>query len=1766
MSDFQPKKTRMIVVARSVSGGDTPNARVSNGNGPSVSAAGVSPRRVRDEQSGKIVSYAALGGEEDLDRFDKFLVEQERGPSASDFGSMPGSPKLTKRQSLTRGKDFAASDAKSDSIQPRAVDPKKRREEAIVRRKMLQSMPIHERLAHEREQAVLRRWNQINAHWEKFKARTAKKLGKDENQLVMSRAAAYREQVEMYDALQKARPVAEKVGNDVWLVSLRDDGTRFVPVGNIFSGLFCPIRESSRVGPQVRRPLDYYRARAALTEDDPVEPTVAPLSSMEKRSLELLERKKRRLRKRLEELLPHEVSASSKGKLVVESLDLFEWASTSSGLVDDTDDNSKPSTPILAGTSSAGKENCDSNNATEASERPSPREVTGPRLSVFSNDNEIETDFAVNSISHHQQSEGDNGRGNVPAIRLSYYTRVDEQQQRQVSIENSGSTVIHFQWWRAPYDDRELSRHLALSALAKHHSNAAAAQLPISTSVSIIEGTLLPGDTQVFTFTFLATSVGTYMDKWLLSTDPAPWVTFGKPSSVNEDVADRFVVVDEHVPLEVHLKCTAVDNFVPWKQRQRTRLDVEKSESWFFARRLVENILRGVEPHEVTTFKELSPADQVKRFYRDHRNSVFQDVYYSPEMLEALNELYIRARNIVEDAALNCKSEQKFITETSEGEQESQPQEHELFPNEWDGRMESAQSACRCADSVRYAKIAGLTQALREEQKKIAEEDEAEEDDDGDEDEDEDDDEEDEEDDDDDEEDEEDNDEEEEEQPPAKPKKETRAERRTRRLLERQQLKESRLEHCKKLSSELDSLYPRLQDALLSLQFSACTAPYSTQSLRGFLSNRLLTYTSETPVVSDISICQIPASGGRSHLLQSSNIQGSGIEADTITTAVHAYVRELVIRAIDEAIDLDLSRQSHFESERRKFDGIWLSSKIIPLSSVIFPAADKNPVDAIESEDLESPPQSQVACPFLLYADIDISPWFELTKTPNLPPDSTRQIDETLRWQVSQKVLEHNSFIPNKIARCAASLRQVLDESYCFPAGTKTIVLLSELSSPPVTRTALKLIQNAKASKSTISNIEPPGDAVTSADEDAVEVIVERLASHRSMKDVALLLQRALDTALFEVIYCESLRELDAQLEQTQSFISDSLQAGSEDDTDSPPPVDPLTPIRQVRILLLDHISALVDRQLRAPTSRIETARSLDLSAVPSTATTTSAATEVSVKSGVSNAPARKPPQTVGGTKMSIAEPPAPLLSTPPTPSSKVETPRMTPPTTIDREGATKALSEELNCRCAGYIIDALPFMEAQSIFAPNEANTVPNNGTEADTPSQGAPSPRGTSALVAGLSLQQQFVKWARLLQQHEFQSSHSRRAVAIVGGKGLQNKIRFIDGLLEVADSVFFTGEVAMSLYRVLTHRTTVQRLRQRSDDKATATKTIKQSGELVWSILAPAVEKLRQKASRKGVRLLLPIDFFVGETPLEDQDMTSANSVNEEEEDEEEEEEEEEDDNDEEEEGDGNSPKRSKKARRRQRMLKKKRQQAVMLLEPDEATRFGRRQFAYDGEKALVALYDQADATTPRSWHSFEQVSAALLAHPSTISGPPGVLESSTGEDDENDEDDEEAEDDSAKQASVVSVLKAAAVAPPPSGAKDWTFRAFDIGPTSVHLLSETLRETEPRLVIVNGLSGAVEFDAFADSTRELVKVLRETTSGGDDESSPPLVIAGRTTAEWLRWVETPAKPRAGEAPVRRLVDSQTLRSAPVLKDLLACRCHPLIARLAGKANTE
>ncbi|KAL3660441.1 hypothetical protein V7S43_014593 [Phytophthora oleae] len=1766
------RKTRTIIVARTIPEEPakvTPAATRGEGNSNAVSAV-VNQQHARDARSGKLVSYAALGGDEDVERFDKFLAEQRGQPSASELRAAATSPHhmvaSMKRKTMSRiqleGIDVEAAAAGEDAAtrkfmqQEMESDARKRREEAVAHRKWLNSLPIHERVSQQRQQNALRKWRQMNREWETFKARAARRLGKAPQELVMSKAAAYREQREMYDALQKARPLSDKVGGDIWLVSLRNEGTRFVPVGNIFSGLFCPIRESTNLGPRVRRPLDYQE-----NQENREHEASRPLSKLEKRSLNLLERKKWRLRKQLKIIQPHEIDRSATSHLSVGTEDLFKWAS---GATEEFGGDSEEEESVRS--YSTGVDEAARRRRLRSYASPSsPKAVTkagsgssqfaGPSLRISHVADEGD-DAGITSASDAIRKMN-TPEVCLPPLRLSFYTPVGEQEQRSLSITNDGNTIVHYQWWRAPFEDEnaKLTTHLRGNRSRKEEQEL---ERFTTTSVSKLGGTLLPGETQHFVFTFESSKAGVYLEKWLLDADPQPRVCF--------DVTPEDADLSVELPVEIRLSCVAEDNFVARRGRVMQLARVEQQENHFFVANLVDEILDGVRPPEPVTFDELMPREDVSRFYEQNGSSEFSDVYYSPDLVHDCYALYERAQAVLrylapapsptveesspneEDAADNDGAEGAHkpsevappvvleqnvsadgVDTGAEVLQDSVPSSvppaHPV--EEWNWRLETLRELCKMADEAQHVQKSRLTQQLLKEFEEVEEEDEEDESDDAEDDGD---------------------------------NGETTAEK-SPRLSQREVRKIERLARRKALEDEVRALKPNLQESFDTLQFSACTAPYKSTRLQERLLERIGSLCSETPVVCEIAMMMHTGAAA-----QTFKVEGVG---------------DLLTRAIDEAIGGDQEHQALFEQERRRTQSMWLGDKSCYSSISQWMAkvvASTNPLPPVETPVegavIERVNNSGV---ILVHVDLDLASWFSLVKMES--KDTAAVTDGVspkieLAWRFSQELVQHASFVPAKVVRAAESLEKLLNALASTQPVVHTIVLVSELSRPPLTRQMCKLLRSAAQTELKSKAVGTTGDSEEikpqggdklneGAEEDIMKSLLQSLASQLSLRSVAQVVQRAIKK---QVVFCSAIEEVQGQIElsrkELQLNLSVSLEV-TENETPGKSIEDNagsqglgMSPI----ILLLEHLDeAGMDLITHASRKR-----------------------ELASKH-VTHVPIEPQKPVAGGKKSSVA---APAKGKPSTPSAPVlPPPAETPPLIPDldltgkdlSEQGTRALRDQFARLASACVLDGIPSQPRQGIFA-----FVPK-----------PEEPHPPIPTFAGPILSQELTTWSRLLQPTlACHGDQPTIVTAVVGGKCLESKLRLIDGLLEFVHEIFFVGEVAMNLYRVLhTKQLKMNSLGQTSvkrqevdeeleedaegsnGDAGTTGDAVgeetsdldneKHSGDQqladethargLWDLLVPAVQKLQQKASRKCVRLLLPIDWIVGETPLEENtDTTAADEENDEEESEEEDEEEEEDNG----------------GKRRVSGLNSARQKP--LVEPDHADTFEQKPRAvYDGDRAHVVLGKAPSADA--GWQAFQNVTAQCLANARVTEGKKSVLVSLRAESESDDVDDE---------------IDAEAVHKPPTARfeYEWTFRALDVGPIAMASLASLLRQNAglknqedgaaniSRALIIHGVCGAVEFREFCVATKQLLQILQ-------GYSPSDVFIAGSSTATWLRQLESDQlnNVASGEkkdsdanstavgaetaALPRKVVDDRTVRNARVLKQLVAAKPHAILASLAS-----
>jgi len=87
-------------------------------------------------------------------------------------------------------------------------------------------IPLSEQFGANKEATILKNWENRKRGWNKFKLKVAKELGRNPDQLVISKADEYREQMEELQLIQSAIPAHERYGSNYWEMSLRGIGSR----------------------------------------------------------------------------------------------------------------------------------------------------------------------------------------------------------------------------------------------------------------------------------------------------------------------------------------------------------------------------------------------------------------------------------------------------------------------------------------------------------------------------------------------------------------------------------------------------------------------------------------------------------------------------------------------------------------------------------------------------------------------------------------------------------------------------------------------------------------------------------------------------------------------------------------------------------------------------------------------------------------------------------------------------------------------------------------------------------------------------------------------------------------------------------------------------------------------------------------------------------------------------------------------------------------------------------------------------------------------------------------------------------------------------------------------------------------------------------------------------------------------------------------------------------------------------------------------------
>ena len=383
-------------------------------------------------------------------------------------------------------------------------------------------MLVCDRVVEQREAHALRNWKQMQITWSKAKKVLAKKLKKHPDDLVLSRAEEFREKREEYDLIDNATPFHLKHGSEYWMMSLRGMGTRFVPVGNIFSGLFCPVHEDKVSEPLVIRAPG---VRVPLNER-----TDQPKNW---RDAKTLVEKQRTMRKRIDNLRPHIVDTAESNALMAVGVDLFDWAEqTSTSYYRRMDVENGASSSKQVGFAEEEVEE----KAQEEEVQKEEVKQQGPGLEIF--------------IPGQPPRDVENGT----PMRLLLETQVGKETLKNIDVRNIGTTALYITMRK---EDNVTN---ALSAL---RGNEASRKSRIHCHKQTF--VILPGHHMQIPFSFTSNIPVVYSETWSLDVTPSMEVG-GRTSiviravTIEEDQGStRRALLEERIAVQVAERMAAKD-------------------------------------------------------------------------------------------------------------------------------------------------------------------------------------------------------------------------------------------------------------------------------------------------------------------------------------------------------------------------------------------------------------------------------------------------------------------------------------------------------------------------------------------------------------------------------------------------------------------------------------------------------------------------------------------------------------------------------------------------------------------------------------------------------------------------------------------------------------------------------------------------------------------------------------------------------------------------------------------------------------------------------------------------------------------------------------------------------------------------------------------------------------------------------------------------------------------------------------------------------
>ncbi len=353
-----------------------------------------------------------------------------------------------------------------------------------------------------RHDRAMRNFQKFEKKWASVERDLSQKSGRDPQDLVMERGNEFRHKKEILEHVNLSIPLQERHGADQWSMSLRDSWTRYVPVGNIFSGLFCPVEDKPGAAeleiirhhpPQAQRELDAQRTASlqpAYMTFGMVARTMMVARELKSRGRgwedsEWLRQRMTQYKHKMDKVLPHAPETEGlevEGKGIEDGLESFAFGDVTLREVEEMlaatnqeawnaikDDRAEKHATSFFHHKAASTLGLAMEEALRLEEK-----LKGPHLELSAKRVAIEC------------LRGRTGRGSV-------------------SMNNIGTTTLHYKWTRVE-EDQLPGANGGMGYHRFYNSDQS--------------GEILPGESREVVFSFRSGPPGAFREKWALSTFP----------------------------------------------------------------------------------------------------------------------------------------------------------------------------------------------------------------------------------------------------------------------------------------------------------------------------------------------------------------------------------------------------------------------------------------------------------------------------------------------------------------------------------------------------------------------------------------------------------------------------------------------------------------------------------------------------------------------------------------------------------------------------------------------------------------------------------------------------------------------------------------------------------------------------------------------------------------------------------------------------------------------------------------------------------------------------------------------------------------------------------------------------------------------------------------------------------------------------------------------------------------------------------------------